>query len=59
MRRLPVFDMIETSERTERGWRAASVCAIMPPIDAPMMCAGARSSSRNSPSASSAMSASE
>ena len=37
---LPVLDMIETSERTELGWRAASVWAIMPPIEAPITCAG-------------------
>ena len=54
-----MFDMIETSERTERGCRAASVWAIIPPIDAPITCAGASSSSRSSPAASSAMSASE
>ena len=41
--RLPVFDMIETSERTSSGRRAASVWAIMPPIEAPTMWAGASS----------------
>src|ERR671928_42549 len=34
-RRLPVVDMIETRESTRSGWRAASVCAIIPPIEAP------------------------
>ncbi len=54
--RLPVIDMIDTSERAESGCRAASVWAIMPPIEAPTMCAGARSSSRSRPAASFAMS---
>jgi hypothetical protein len=30
-----VFDIIETSDSTRPGYRAASVWAIMPPIDAP------------------------
>src|SRR5437763_2861789 len=54
----PVVDMIETSERTASGCLAASVWAIMPPIDAPTTWAGARSSSRSRPAASPAMSAS-
>ena len=57
-RRLPVVDMIDVSERTSSGRRAASVWAIIPPIEAPIACAGARSSSRRRPAASSAMSAS-
>ena len=34
-RRAPVVDMIEVSVRTRPGCRAATVCAIMPPIETP------------------------
>ena len=50
--------MIDTSESTRSGCRAAIVWAIMPPIDAPTMWAGSMPSSSSSPSPSSAMSAS-
>ena len=55
----PVLDMIETSERTAPGWRAAIVWAIIPPIEAPITWAGPSASSRSSPAASSAMSESD
>ncbi len=34
-RRLPVVDIIETSDRTRSGLSIASVWAIIPPIEAP------------------------
>ncbi len=37
--RLPVLDIIETSERTRSGLRIAAVWAIIPPIEAPTRCA--------------------
>ena len=37
--RLPVLDMIETSDSTRSGYFAAIVWAIMPPIEAPTTCA--------------------
>ena len=43
--------------RTRSGARSASSCAIMPPIDRPMTCAGGRSRKRSSLAASSARSA--
>ena len=55
IQRLPVLDMIETSERTRRVL-AASVWAIIPPIDAPTTWAGSIPSRVKSPTASSAMS---
>ena len=33
--RLPVVDMIEVIERTRAGCSIATVCAIIPPIEAP------------------------
>ena len=50
--------MIETSELTFCGLCAASVWAIIPPIEAPITCAGASPSWLSSPAASCAMSAS-
>ena len=35
MRGAPVFDMIDVSVRTRPGWCAATVWAIMPPIETP------------------------
>ena len=35
LKRCPVLDMIEVSERTSSGCSTASVWATMPPIDAP------------------------
>ena len=37
--RWPVVDMIEVMLRVLPGKRAATSCAIMPPIDAPTTCA--------------------
>ena len=58
LKRLPVVDMIETSERTRSGWRAARLWAIIPPIDAPTTWARSIPSAVSSPAASSAMSSS-
>ena len=54
----PVVDMIETRLRTRAGCRIATVCTIMPPIDAPTKCASSRPSASQRPTASSAMSSS-
>ena len=35
----PLVDMIETIERVRSGYCAATTCTIMPPIEAPTMCA--------------------
>src|SRR5689334_14284827 len=48
--------MIEISVRTRARWRAARIWPIMPPIDAPMMCALASPSASSRPTASAAMS---
>ena len=37
LQRAPVLDMIEASDSTRSGCRAAIVWAIMPPIEAPTM----------------------
>ncbi|HEY4730328.1 MAG TPA: hypothetical protein VIH41_04305, partial [Myxococcales bacterium] len=39
MRGAPVVDMIEVSVRTRPGWCAATVWAIIPPIEMPKTCA--------------------
>ena len=57
--RCPVLDMIEASERTRSGCRAAISWAIMPPIEAPTTCARSIPSASSRPIPSSAMSASE
>ena len=54
----PVLDMIETSESVRCGERIASVWAIMPPIDAPTMCALSIPRWSSTPTLSPAMSAS-
>ena len=56
--REPVLDMIEVSERTSSGRRAASVWEIIPPIEAPTRWTGPSSSASIRPAASSAMSSS-
>ena len=56
--RAPVLPMIETSELTRSGCVAASVWAIIAPIDAPIMCARSMPRWSRSPTASSAMSSS-
>ncbi len=38
-RAAPVVDMIDVSVRTRPGWCAATVCAIIPPIETPTRCA--------------------
>ena len=53
------MDMIEVRDRTTSGCSAASICPIIPPIDAPTTWAGAIPSSRRSTAESSAMSLSE
>ena len=57
-RRLPVVDIIETSERTRSGWRIAIVWPIIPPIEAPVTCADSIPSWSIRPKVSLAMSAS-
>jgi hypothetical protein len=55
-RRLPSCDMIEVRLRTRSGWRIASDCAIMPPIDTPSTCARSMPNASSKPAVSSAMS---
>ena len=52
----PVIDMIEVSDSTRSGCWIAIVCTIMPPIDAPTMCARSMPSWSSSAHASAAMS---
>ena len=52
----PLVDMIETSESARSGCWAATIWAIMPPIEAPTICALSMPSASSSPTASSAMS---
>ena len=58
LHRAPVLDMIDASDSTRSGCRNAIVWAIMPPIDAPAMCARSIPRQSSSPTPSSAMSAS-
>ena len=51
-----VLDMIEVSERTRCGCRPATICEIMPPIDAPTMCVRRMPSVSSRPTMSSALS---
>jgi hypothetical protein len=53
-----VADIIEVSESTRSGCRAAKVWAIIPPIDAPTTCAAGLPRAASSAAASSAMSSS-
>ena len=55
--RAPEVVMISVRLLTRCGCLAAMCCAIMPPIDAPQMCACAMPSASSTPSASAAMSA--
>jgi hypothetical protein len=57
-RRLPDEDMIEVRLSTRCGNFAVSTCAIMPPIEAPTICACAMPSRSIRPVASPAMSSS-
>ena len=50
--------MIETSERTRSGYWAASVWAIIPPMETPTTCTGSSSSASISPTVSRVMSVS-
>jgi hypothetical protein len=50
--------MSSPSDTTRSGWLPARICAIMPPIDAPMTCARSIPSWSSRPRASSAMSTS-
>ena len=52
----PVVDMIEHSERTRCGKSIATCWAIIPPIEAPTMCALSIPSASSSPAVSAAMS---
>ena len=56
--RLPVVDMIEASDSVRCGWRAAKTWAIIPPIEAPTMCAASIPRLSSRPATSSAMSTS-
>ena len=55
-RRAPVVDMIDVRVRTRAGCSAATVWAIMPPIDTPATWADSMSSASSSPTVSAAMS---
>ena len=54
--RAPVLDMIEHSDSTRSGCSIAIVWAIIPPIEAPTMCARSMPRWSSSPTASPAMS---
>ena len=51
----PVVDMIDVKDLMTSGCLIATVCAIMPPIEAPHTCAESRPSPRMRPTVSSAM----
>jgi hypothetical protein len=53
---LPVVDMIEVRERVFSGWLAAISWAIIPPMEAPTMCAFSIFRASSNPTASAAMS---
>ena len=53
---LPVDDMMDVSDSTRCGYSIAISCAIMPPIDAPTICALAMPSVSIRPIVSAAMS---
>jgi hypothetical protein len=55
---LPEVVIISTSLRTFAGWSSAISCAIMPPIDMPMMSACRMPSASSSPAVSAARSSS-
>ncbi len=57
-RRAPLVVIISVRLDTRFGWRTASCCATMPPIDAPQTCAFATPRVSSRPAVSSAMSAS-
>jgi hypothetical protein len=54
--RSPVLDMIYVSDWTRSGCSIATVCAIIPPIDAPTTCAPSSPSASSRPTVSPAMS---
>ena len=51
----PVVDMIDVSDRTRSGCSMAIVWTIIPPIEAPTMCAAGISSASSNPTASAAI----